>query len=90
MIPLSPDALAASSSITVNLGSTLSKPSDAVLIILGVTVLSVVPSLFILLTGFVRITIVLSLARQAYSIGRDAPRACMKRTLLVGSAPKLR
>jgi flagellar biosynthesis protein FliP len=73
MMLLSPAALAASSSININLGSTLSKPSDAVLIILGVTILSVVPSLFILLTGFVRITIVLSLARQALGLTTIPP-----------------
>src|SRR5688500_6693537 len=41
------------------------EPSDSVLIIILLTLLSVAPALLILLTSFTRIAIVLSLTRQA-------------------------
>lgn len=65
--------LMAAGSITVNLGQTLSKPSDSILVILGITVLSVAPSLLILLTGFTRIIIVLSLTRNALGLSTTPP-----------------
>ena len=48
---------AGGSSINVNLGNSLSKPSDSLLIILAITLMGVAPSLLILLTGFTRIVI---------------------------------
>ena len=64
---------AGSNSITVNLGKSLSKPSQSILVILAITLLSVAPSLLILLTGFTRIIIVLGLARQALGLTSTPP-----------------
>ena len=63
----------ASSSVTLNFGNSLAKPTTSLLILLAVTVLSVAPSLFILLTGFVRIAIVLGLTRQALGLSTTPP-----------------
>ena len=65
--------LLGASSVTLNFGDTLAKPTSSILIILGVTLLSVAPSLFILLTGFVRISIVLGLTRQALGLQTTPP-----------------
>jgi flagellar biosynthesis protein FliP len=65
--------LAAASSINVNLGNSLNKPSESLLIILAITLLGVAPSLLILLTGFTRIVIVLSLTRQALGLQTTPP-----------------
>lgn len=65
--------MAAGSSITVNLGKSLSKPSESILVILAITLLSVAPSLLILLTGFTRIIIVLSLTRNALGLATTPP-----------------
>ncbi|HVB06579.1 MAG TPA: flagellar type III secretion system pore protein FliP [Acidimicrobiales bacterium] len=65
--------LFAASSVTLNFGNSLAKPTSSLLILLTVTVLSVAPSLFILLTGFVRITIVLGLTRQALGLQTTPP-----------------
>ncbi len=65
--------LAAGSSIQVNLGGTLNKPSSSILIILAVTLLAVAPSILILLTGFTRIIVVLSLTRNALGLQTTPP-----------------
>lgn len=59
-----PELLAATSNVNVNV-SGLKDPSTAVLIIIVITVLSVAPTILILMTGFTRIFIVLSLTRNA-------------------------
>ena len=56
--------LAASSNVNVNV-SGLKDPSTAVLIIIVITVLAIVPSVLIMMTGFTRVFIVLSLTRNA-------------------------
>src|SRR5579875_3852129 len=63
-----PTPLLAASSVTLNFGNSLAKPTTSILVILAITLLSVAPSLFILLTGFVRISIVLGLTRQALGL----------------------
>ena len=68
-----PHLLAAGSSITVNLGHSLSKPSQSILVILALTLLGIAPSLLILLTGFTRIVIVLGLTRQALGLQTTPP-----------------
>ena len=68
-----PHLLAAGSSITVNLGKTLGKPSESILVILAIAVLSVAPSMLILLTGVTRIVIVLSLTRNALGLASIPP-----------------
>jgi flagellar biosynthetic protein FliP len=56
--------LAASPNVNVNVNG-LKDPSTAVLIIIVITVLAIVPSVLILMTGFTRVFIVLSLTRNA-------------------------
>lgn len=73
VLPFAPHLLAAGSSITVNLGKSLSKPSESILVILAIAVLSVAPSMLILLTGFTRIVIVLSLTRNALGLSSTPP-----------------
>lgn len=65
--------LLGASSVTLNFGNSLAKPTSSILIILAITLLSVAPSLFILLTGFVRIIIVLGLTRQAIGLSTTPP-----------------
>ncbi len=65
--------LIAASSITINFGKSLSKPSDSILIVLGITVLTLAPSLLILLTGFVRVVIVLGLTQNALGLQQIIP-----------------
>lgn len=60
-------------SITLHLGSGRTKPSEAILIVLALTVLAVVPSLLILLTSFTQIVIVLGLTRQALGLSNVPP-----------------
>lgn len=64
---------AAGSSININLGGSLNKPSNSILIILALTLLAVAPSLLILMTGFTRIVIVFSLIRQALGLQSIPP-----------------
>lgn len=75
--PTSPGQTGASSSsggtISVNLGGSLSQPSESITIIIGLTLLAVAPSLLILLTSFTRIIIVLSLTRQALGLTNVPP-----------------
>ena len=66
-------ALLAASTVSINLGNTLSKPTTSILVILAGTFLSVAPSLLILCTGFVRIIIVLGLTRQALGLSTTPP-----------------
>src|SRR5580700_5472448 len=56
--------LAASSNVNVNV-SGLKSPSSAVLIIIVITVLAIAPAILVLMTGFTRVFIVLSLTRNA-------------------------
>ncbi|MGH9103578.1 MAG: flagellar type III secretion system pore protein FliP [Acidimicrobiales bacterium] len=66
-------AAAAAPSVTLNLGSGLTKPSQSIIVILALTLLGVAPSLLILLTGFTRIVIVLGLTRQALGLSNIPP-----------------
>jgi flagellar biosynthetic protein FliP len=61
------------STVSINLGGSLSKPSDSITIIIGLTLLAVAPSLLIMLTSFTRIIIVLSLTRQALGLTNVPP-----------------
>ena len=70
---MTPHLLAAGSSININLGHSLSKPSQSILLIIALTLLSLAPSLLILLTGFTRIVIVLGLTRQALGLQTIPP-----------------
>ena len=61
-----------SNSVSITIGDP-TKPSQSVLIILLLTLLSVAPSLLILLTSFTRIAIVLSLVRNAVGLQSIPP-----------------
>ena len=67
------EGLLAAGSVTINFGHTLAKPTTSILVILAATALSVAPSLLILMTGFVRIIIVLGLTRQALGLSTTPP-----------------
>lgn len=71
------------SSININLGNTLSKPSDSILVILALTLLSLAPSLLILMTGFTRIIIVFSLLRQALGLSTVPPNQVLAGLALI-------
>jgi flagellar biosynthetic protein FliP len=73
VIPLPPLLLSATNQITINLGKSLTKPSSSILIILALAVLTLAPSILILLTGFTRIVIVLGLTRQALGLQTIPP-----------------
>lgn len=75
--------VAAGTSINVNLGSSLNKPSDSIIVILALTLLGVAPSLLILLTGFTRIIIVLGLTRQALGLQTTPPNQVIAGLALV-------
>ncbi|HEX4901212.1 MAG TPA: flagellar type III secretion system pore protein FliP [Acidimicrobiales bacterium] len=60
-------------SVTVELPDVTEKPSQSVIIILALTVLSVAPALLIMMTSFTRIAIVLSLTRNALGLTTVPP-----------------
>jgi flagellar biosynthetic protein FliP len=61
-------ATSSGGTVSVNLGGTLTKPSQSITILIALTLMAVAPSLLILLTSFTRIIIVLSLTRQALGL----------------------
>ncbi len=60
-------------SVTVELPDVTETPSQSVIIILAITVLSVAPALLIMMTSFTRIAIVLSLTRNALGLQTVPP-----------------
>ncbi len=74
---------AGGSSININLGNTLSKPSDSILLIISLALLSLAPSLLILMTGFTRIIIVFSLLRQALGLSTTPPNQVLSGLALI-------
>lgn len=64
-------------SINLNLGQALAKPSESITIIVLLTLLSVAPSLLIMMTSFTRIVIVLALTRNAIGIPSVPPNQVM-------------
>jgi flagellar biosynthetic protein FliP len=73
MTPIMVPLLAATNpSVNIDL-SGLHSPSTAIIIIVALTVLSIAPSLLILLTGFTRIFIVLGLTRSALGLQNTPP-----------------
>lgn len=57
-----------SASINLDLDEALDRPSQSIVVILLITVLSVAPALLIMLTSFTRIVIVLTLTRNAIGV----------------------
>ena len=74
-VPTVPTATpaAAPGQVSINLGNSLSKPSDSVTIIIALTLLSVAPALLMMMTSFTRIVIVLSLTRNALGLQSIPP-----------------
>lgn len=68
-----PSLVLAATSVSINLGRALSKPTTSILVILVGTLLTVAPSLLILMTGFVRVIVVLGLTRQALGLTTTPP-----------------
>jgi flagellar biosynthesis protein FliP len=87
--PISPTSPSGTSStgsggtVSVNLGGSLNKPSESITIIIALTLLSVAPSLLILLTSFTRIIIVLSITRQALGLTNVPPNQLLAGLALV-------
>jgi flagellar biosynthetic protein FliP len=71
--PVAPAAPAAPGSVSINLGSTLDKPSESVTIIIALTLISIAPALLMMMTSFTRIVIVLSLTRNALGLQSIPP-----------------
>jgi flagellar biosynthetic protein FliP len=68
--PTSPSAPTVDNQVTVNVGG---KPSQSITILMLVTVLSVAPSLLLLVTSFTKIFVVLSLTRNALGLNQVPP-----------------
>lgn len=60
-------------SASINLGGSLTKPSNSLEIIILLTLLSVAPALLVMLTSFTRVIIVLSLTRNALGLSTVPP-----------------
>lgn len=58
----------ANPTINLNLSGAFTKPSSSVTIIIVLTLLSVAPSLLVMMTGFVRVSVVLSITRNALGL----------------------
>jgi flagellar biosynthetic protein FliP len=72
-------------SVTFNLGNTLSKPAESIVVLVAITLLTVAPSLLIMLTGFARMVIVLSLTRNALGLQTVPPNQVLAGVALVFS-----
>ncbi len=60
-------------SVNVNLSGSFAKPTESVVIIIVLSLLAVAPSLLIMMTGFVRSVVVLSLTRNALGLSAVPP-----------------
>jgi flagellar biosynthetic protein FliP len=60
-------------SLSIDLGNQADKPSSSVMIIIGLTLLSLAPSIIIMMTSFTRMVIVLSLTRNALGLQSIPP-----------------
>lgn len=73
--PVGPTAAPSPSgpAVSVQLSGSTGKPSTSIMIILGLTVLSVAPALLLLTTSFTKIFVVLSLTRNALGLSNVPP-----------------
>jgi flagellar biosynthetic protein FliP len=78
-----PTSASSGTSLNINLGNTLGKPSDSILVILSLTLLALAPSLLILMTGFTRIIVVFSLLRQALGLTTTPPNQVLAGLALI-------
>ena len=72
-VPANAERGAPDASINLDLGNATKKPSTSITIILLLTLLSVAPSLLMMLTSFTRVVIVLSLTRNALGLQSIPP-----------------
>jgi flagellar biosynthesis protein FliP len=68
-----PPKPASDSSVNINLGGTKDKPSSSIVLLLGMTILSVAPALLLLCTSFTKIFVVLSITRNALGLTSVPP-----------------
>ncbi|RYV50010.1 flagellar type III secretion system pore protein FliP [Pengzhenrongella frigida] len=66
--PVDPNAPAADPSVTVDLNGVNGTPSSSITVLLALTVLSVAPSLLLMMTAFTKIFVVLALTRNALGL----------------------
>ena len=71
--PVPPEQGAGTTSVRVDLGGLTDKPSTPLVILLGLTVLSVAPALLLMTTSFTKILVVLSLTRNALGLTNVPP-----------------
>jgi flagellar biosynthetic protein FliP len=73
--PVSPTTPTVDGGVNVNIGG--GSPSSSITLILGITVLSVAPSLLLLCTSFTKIVVVLSMVRNALGLQQSPPNQVM-------------
>src|SRR3954469_14354500 len=75
--PVDPTAPAAPTapegSVTVNVGGDNGKPSQSIVILIALTLLSVAPALLLLTTSFTKVFVVLSITRNAMGLTTVPP-----------------
>lgn len=62
-----------SSSVTVDLGGLTSKPSSSITVLIGLTLLSLLPAILLTCTSFTKILVVLGLTRNALGLQQTPP-----------------
>ncbi|GAA3795487.1 flagellar biosynthetic protein FliP [Cellulomonas soli] len=67
-VPTSPTTPAMGESVTVGLNGVNGTPSSSIVVLLAITVLSVAPSLLIMMTSFTKIFVVLTITRNALGL----------------------
>ncbi|MGI5169918.1 flagellar type III secretion system pore protein FliP [Spirillospora sp. CA-253888] len=71
--PSGPQGTGSNGRVTVDINGVNGKPSQSIIILLGLTVLSVAPAILLLCTGFTKIFVVLSLTRNALGLTSVPP-----------------
>ena len=69
-VPTSPTTPAMGESVTVGLNGVNGTPSSSIVVLLAITVLSVAPSLLLMMTSFTKIFVVLAMTRNALGLQR--------------------
>jgi flagellar biosynthetic protein FliP len=69
----SPPAGPAEGTVSVNVGGSNGKPSNSIVILLALTVLSIAPALLLLCTSFTKVFVVLSITRNALGLTSVPP-----------------
>jgi flagellar biosynthesis protein FliP len=71
--PVGPSGPTGGSGSTISINGPNGKPADAIVTILGITLLSVAPALLIMMSSFTKIFVVLSMARNALGLTTIPP-----------------